>query len=96
MGREFNGIGAVFTAFLFGFVAAFLGILAIFFFAIFGALVGALTGWLVSLTPILGDLVLQGFTMLGLKDPNLVALGAMIGFVAGFFKQNPGKCNFCD
>jgi hypothetical protein len=89
----FNGISMAATAAIFGFVAAIIGIIAIFFFAILGALVGAVTGWLVSLTPIIGSAVTEGFMSVGVKDPNLVSLGAMIGFIAGFFKQNVGKCN---
>lgn len=89
-----NGIWIAITAAVIGAITVFIGIFAIFFFAILGALIGAVTGWIVSMTPILGTAVTEGFMSIGVKDPSLVALGAMIGFVAGFFKQNnPGKCN---
>ncbi len=94
MAGLFNGIWIAITAAVIGAITVFIGIFAIFFFAILGALVGAVTGWIVSMTPILGNLVTDGFMGIGLKDVNLVALGAMLGFVAGFFKQNNWKCNY--
>jgi hypothetical protein len=83
------GIGAV--AAVGGVVVAILGILAIFLFAIFGALMGAITGFILNLVPILGPLVKQGFVNIGIENPNLVAIGAALGFIAGFFKG--GNCN---
>lgn len=71
------GIGSV--AALAGIVAVLLGIIAIFLFAIFGALVGAVTGWIVSLTPYLGVLVREGFMAFGVQNPNLPAIGAIVG-----------------
>ena len=77
------------TLALFGaIVTAVIGLIAIFFFVIFGALVGAVTGWIISIAPILGNLVTEGFASIGIKNPNLVAIGAMLGFVAGFFKPH--------
>ncbi len=83
------GIGAV--AAIAGVVAVLIGIIAIFLFAIFGALVGAVTGWILSFTPILGALVLQGFMSFGVQNPNLMAIGAALGFVAGFFKSSGSR-----
>jgi len=71
-----------------GFFVVLAGILAIFVFAILGALMGAIAGWLVGITPFLGDAVRHGFTAIfGVYNPNLVEIGAMLGFVGGFFKN---------
>jgi hypothetical protein len=77
-----------------GAFAAIVGIIAIFFFATIGAIMGAVAGWIVGLVPIIGVLVKEGFMAFGVQNPNLVAIGAMLGFVAGFFKGsgNGGKC----
>jgi hypothetical protein len=81
------GIGGFFV----GIFAVLFGIVAIFLFAIFGALIGAITGWILSLTPILGPAVKSGFSaVFGITDPDLVAIGAMLGFIAGFFKHGHG------
>jgi hypothetical protein len=86
------GIG-VFAA-IGGVVVAVIGIFAIFIFAIFGALMGAITGFILQIVPILGPLVKQGFITLGIQNPDLVAIGAALGFIAGFFKSHGGssKC----
>lgn len=77
-------IGGLFV----GLIFVLFGIVAIFLFAIFGALIGAVTGWILGQTPILGDAVKTGFTsVLGVESPDLVAIGAMLGFIAGFFKN---------
>lgn len=83
-----KAIGIGVAAAVAGIVAAILGIAAIFFFAIFGALIGAFTGWLVQLTPWLGAVVQQGFVSFGILHPDLVSIGAAMGFVAGFFKSS--------
>jgi hypothetical protein len=71
-----------------GLIVVLFGIIGIFLFAIFGALIGAITGWILSYTPILGEAVKLGFTsVFGVESPDLVAIGAMLGFIAGFFKQ---------
>ncbi len=80
------GIGTV--AALAGVVAVLIGIVAIFLFAIFGALVGAVTGFIVSLTPYLGVWVREGFMAFGVQNPSLTAIGAALGFVAGFFRSS--------
>ncbi len=81
-------IGGAVIAGLVGLVAVMVGIFAIFLFAIFGALMGAITGWILGYTPILGPAVRQGFTSLfNVQSPDLVAIGAMLGFIAGFFKN---------
>jgi hypothetical protein len=70
-----------------GIAIVIVGIFAMFLFAILGALVGAITGWIVSIVPFLGDLVREGFAQFGIANANLTAIGAMLGFVAGFFKS---------
>lgn len=92
-----NSFGMGLLAGLTGIAVVFVGILAIFVFAIFGALVGAVTGWLVSIAPVIGPAVTDGFMQIGIKEPNLVALGAMLGFIAGFFKNHgSGDKNCCE
>jgi len=81
------GVGVV--AAIAGVFAVLVGIVAVFLYAIFGALMGAIAGWLLSLTPMLGPLVISGFHSFGLVNVDLVAIGAALGFVAGFFKSNP-------
>ncbi|VVB57482.1 Uncharacterised protein [uncultured archaeon] len=88
-----KGVSVGVVAAITGVFAVLVGILAIFLFAIFGALIGAITGWLVSIAPVLGPLVADGFRSFGVTNPDLVAIGAALGFVAGFFKSNlGGKC----
>jgi len=36
--------------------------------------------------PILGNMVLNGFHQIGIQNANLAEIGAMLGFIAGFFK----------
>ncbi|MBU0586008.1 hypothetical protein KJ780_00695 [Candidatus Micrarchaeota archaeon] len=73
---------------LFGIAIAFIiGLAVIFLYAISGALFGALIGFLVEITPILGDLVKTGLFEFGIENANLIAIGAALGFLAGFFKQ---------
>ena len=81
-------LGGAVIAGLVGLVAVLIGILAIFLFAIFGALMGAITGWILGYTPVLGPAVKAGFTsVLNVQSPDLVSIGAMLGFIAGFFKN---------
>lgn len=84
-GREVGSfIGGIFV----GVIAVIFGIIAIFLFAIIGALMGAITGWILQYTPVLGDAVRNGFTAIfEVESPDLVSIGAMLGFIAGFFKQ---------
>ncbi|MEM3364321.1 MAG: hypothetical protein QXS93_02305 [Candidatus Micrarchaeia archaeon] len=84
-----KGIAMGFGAAIMGIAVAVVWIAAIFLFAILGALMGALTGLIVGFVPVLGPLVIHGFQMIGIQDPDLVALGAMLGFIGGFFKQHP-------
>ncbi|MEW6748991.1 MAG: hypothetical protein AB1295_04765 [Candidatus Micrarchaeota archaeon] len=80
--------GMVIGGIVIGFIVVLVGIIGIFLFAIFGALIGAVTGWILSMTPVLGDAVKAGFTsVFEIESPDLVAMGAMLGFIAGFFKQ---------
>ena len=81
-------IGGLFV----GLVVVLFGIVGIFLFAIFGALIGAITGWIVAQTPILGEAVRNGFSSIfEVESPDLVAIGAMLGFIAGFFKNWESK-----
>ena len=81
----FKSITVGVVAAIAGVFAVLIGIVAVFLYAIFGALMGAVAGWLVSVTPILGVLVATGFQSFGVAHPDLVAIGAALGFVAGFF-----------
>ncbi len=75
-----------------GIVAVIAGIVAIFLFASIGAIMGAITGWIVGFVPVIGDAVREGFrTIFNIQEPDLVAIGAMLGFIAGFFKQWESK-----
>jgi hypothetical protein len=85
----FKAIGVATVASFVGIFALLLGVLGIFIFATIGAIIGALTGFIVQYVPILNELVITGFIqVLGIESPNLVAIGAMLGFVGGFFKSN--------
>lgn len=86
--KIWNAIAVGSLAAISGIAAVIIGIIAVFLFAIFGALMGAVTGFILQIAPIIGPLVQQGFASVGVKDPSLVAIGAMLGFIAGFFKQN--------
>ncbi|MFH1224342.1 MAG: hypothetical protein V1676_00900 [Candidatus Diapherotrites archaeon] len=79
-----------------GATVAILGIIAIFFFAIIGALMGAVTGLILSIVPVLGALVVSGFAQVGVTNPDLPAIGAMLGFVAGFFKSVINQGSSCN
>lgn len=83
-----KGVGFAVGGFFVGIFTVLFGILAIFLFAILGALVGAITGWILEMTPMLGPAVKSGFgAIFGIADPDLVSIGAMLGFIAGFFKH---------
>jgi hypothetical protein len=81
------GIIAALSAALLGAFVVLVGIIAIFFFAIIGALMGAVTGFILKLVPFLGPLVEYGFVQIGVQNPDLTSIGAMLGFIAGFFKS---------
>ncbi|MBU1939420.1 MAG: hypothetical protein ABH854_01565 [Candidatus Diapherotrites archaeon] len=87
-GKIMGVFGAGLVAAVIGIIIVIIGIFAMFFFAIIGAVIGAVTGFIVSIVPVLGDLVRTGFTQVfGVQSPNLTAIGAMLGFIAGFFKS---------
>lgn len=72
--------------------AILIGIVAIFLFAGLGAIMGAIGGFIVNLIPILGTLVRKGFEQIfDITNPDLTAIGAMLGFIAGFFKSSLSK-----
>ncbi len=86
-----KAIGMAIGGVVIGIMVVVVGIIGIFLFAILGALIGAITGFILSYTPILGDLVREGFTaVLEVQNPDLVSIGAMLGFIAGFFKNWSG------
>lgn len=87
--KIFKAIGMATVASFVGIFALLIGIFGIVIFATIGALMGAITGFIIQYIPILNDFVVLGFVqVLGIENPNLVALGAMLGFVGGFFKSN--------
>ncbi len=59
----------------------------IFISVILGTLIGAFVGWVIEYTPFLGEWVKAGFTSFGFKNVDLVQVGAMLGFVCGFFSS---------
>lgn len=58
----------------------------LFVFPLLHTAMGAFVGWVISLTP-LGGWIINGFSYFGVKIDNLVNLGAMLGFISGFFKS---------
>ena len=72
--------------YLIGVIMGILVVALMFVFAIIGALFGAFTGWVISMT-FLGPMIQHGLESLGAKSPNLVEIGALLGFVASFFKN---------
>ncbi len=71
------------------FVAA-LAVMAVFGAVILSTLVGAVCGWAVGLTP-LGGMVLHALAGLGVDGVSLPELGALFGFVSGFFSSSRGR-----
>lgn len=65
-------------------------LLALFPMVFIGPLVGALSGWIIGLTPP-GEWILHGFSSAGVKGVRLFELGAALGFVGGFFRQTTSK-----
>jgi len=66
-------------------IFALLAVLFVLFLAaILSTLVGAMSGWLVSLTPF-GNWIKH---VLGNPDYTLAELGALLGFVGAFFKSS--------
>ena len=85
----FKAVGMATMASFVGLFALLLGVFGIIIFATIGAVMGAITGFIVQYVPILNEFVILGFVqVLGIESPNLVAIGAMLGFVGGFFKSN--------
>ena len=70
----FKAIGMATVASFIGLFAVLIGVFGIIVFATIGAVMGAITGFIVQ--------------VLGIESPDLVAIGAMLGFVGGFFKSN--------
>lgn len=94
--NAFKAIGVATVASFVGLFAILLGIFAIIVFATLGAIMGAITGLIVQHVPILNALVINGFVqLLGIQNPDLISIGAMLGFVGGFFKSN-NEIKNCD
>jgi len=81
------GILAALTAAAIGAIVVIVGIIAVFFYATIGALMGAITGFILHLVPVLGPLVENGLSQIGIQNPDLTSIGAALGFIAGFFKS---------
>lgn len=78
-----NGFGVL--------LAAILVAILLFVAVILGTILGAFTGWILSLT-FLGDWIIAGFKVFGINaEGKLVVLGAMLGFLSGFFKTSVSK-----
>mgnify|MGYP001561540022 CR=1 FL=1 len=71
---------------LVGVFIATLIVAMVFVFAIIGALFGAFAGWILSMT-FLGPMIQSGLESLGAKSPNLIEIGALLGFVSSFFRN---------
>jgi hypothetical protein len=85
----FKAIGVATVASFIGLFAVLIGVFGIIIFATIGAIMGAITGFIVQYVPILNELVIMGFVqVLNIPNPDLVSIGAMLGFVGGFFKSN--------
>lgn len=80
-----------FSDIILGLIVAIVAGVMLFVAIIFGTAFGALTGYLLSLT-ILGDWIISGFKMFGFNiSGNLTVVGAMLGFLSGFFKTSVTK-----
>lgn len=76
---------------LIGTLAAILVAVILFISAIISTVFGAFAGWVISLT-FLGDWLISGFKVFGFDVTNkLPMIGALFGFLAGFFKSSPVK-----
>ena len=74
-------------SYLIGVIMGVLIVSLMFVFAIIGALFGAFAGWVLSMT-FLGPMINHGFESFGVKSPNLVEIGALLGFVSSFFRSH--------
>ena len=74
------GVGTVVTI-------ALIAVGVFFAVAVAGAVIGAVVGFLVSVCPFIGGWVVSGFAAFGITDVSLVSLGAMFGFIGGFFRS---------
>ena len=73
-------------SYLIGVIMGVLIVSLMFVFAIIGALFGAFAGWVLSMT-FLGPIIQHSLESLGAKSPNLVEIGALLGFVSSFFRN---------
>ena len=72
--------------YLIGVIMGILVVALMFVFAVIGALFRAFAGWVLSMT-FLGPMIQHSLESLGAKSPNLVEIGALLGFVASFFHK---------
>lgn len=73
---------------LIGIVVAIVAAIFLFFNIIISTAFGALTGYVLSLI-FLGDWIIQGFQIFGIDaSGQLVVIGALFGFMSGFFKSS--------
>lgn len=70
-----------------GILGSFIVVFIIMIAACIGSLFGAFTGWVVNLTPI-GTWITKAFESFGVRGLSLVDFGALLGFVASFFRTN--------
>ena len=73
---------------LIGIFAAIVAAVLIFVSVLLGTACGALTGYILSMV-FLGDWIVQGFKIFEINaSGNLVVIGALFGFMSGFFKTS--------
>ena len=66
------------------FSVVILGLGGIFFFVIFGTLLGGIAGWIVGI--FFGDTILGIAQQIGIKNITMFQLGCFLGFIGGFLK----------
>ena len=70
-----------------GTIVAGIVVAAILLWVFLGTLIGAFAGWILSLTPF-GSWIEEGFASIGIDARGkLVAIGALLGFISGFFRH---------
>lgn len=82
-----SGVAAVFAIVIAAIITIVIAVGLVFLMSIGGAIFGAVGGWFISMIPYVGDWVVNGFATFGIENVNLVHVGAMLGFVGGFFKS---------
>lgn len=67
-----------------GFGLVMLSMMGIFFFVIFGTLLGGVAGWTVGI--FFGDTILGIASQIGVKNISMFQFGSFLGFIGGFLK----------